>query len=137
MQGHFRVDAPDLAARTAQAQTQVRLLTRDQAGPVAALRLHRGKKHKRIAAAGQRQPQGRVPFQIRQPIVNRCLGKALAPPAADHHRAWTDGESGARSGDPARRNRAIAIHKLHEFRRIIGQGQQPRIAGARGGKGLL
>ena len=126
MQRHLDINPPNLPACPAQAQAQLRLLTGDQAGVVSTHRPYRRKPHQCIAPASQRRTQRSVPFHIRQPVIHRRLGKPLATPPTDHHRATMHRKPGQGRRKPALPHLAVSIDELHKL--WVLQHRQSRIA---------
>ena len=135
---HLGIDAPDRPAPASKPEAELGLFPRDERGVVAAHFVKRRDPHQRVAAAGLRLADGRIPFGIDQTIVDRRLGKAFAPAPTDHGRAGGRVEEVAGRFDPAGLNLAIAVDELDIGRRqrIRLGGCQTGVSGAGGGEAL-
>jgi hypothetical protein len=114
VQGHVRIDAQDHLALGPHAPAEVRFLAADQARIEAPDLLECLRPHQRIAAAGLRLSDRRVPLDVAQPVVDRRVAEALAPAAADDDRVGSRRQRLHPRLDPARLQLAVPVDELHE-----------------------
>ena len=137
VQRHLGVEPADRPALGAQPKAHLRLLTSDDRRVVAPHVCECLGPKERVAAAGLRGADGRVPLHVGQRVVDAGFGKALTPSAADNRESFIGFERRPCRLNPIGPNLAITIDELNEPEagQDFPEPCKPLVAGAGRGEG--
>ena len=116
MHCHLGVEPPYLPASLPQSQAELRLFAGEEGRSKAADLLEWTDAKHGISAAGRGLADRRIPLLIAQPIIERSLGKAFAPSAANDGDVWVLSQEALGRFQPPADKLTVAVDELNKLK---------------------